>query len=375
MLLYAEATFGEEEQDAVLDVFTNGWLSGGKKTSEFEEKLAKWWGVKYAVAVNSGSSANFVATQALDLPKGSEVLTMALSFPTTVSPILYMGLKPVYLDCDLPSYTVKLDDSAVTKDTKALIFAHTLGNIVNMDEVMSFVKKHDLKLLEDCCDAMGGNWKGKPVGTFGDMATVSFYPAHHMTTFGEGGAILTNDYTLYNACRSIRDWGKACVCKFAEHGCKARFANPPYDHRYFYTRLGLNFKMTEASAAFGTVQLDRIDDFVRSRKINFDYLYHALKDVAIVTTPIEGADPSWFAFPIYHPNKLRATEYLEKHGVQTRSLFSGNILKHPAYKGSGRSVPVPNSDKVLDNVFFVGVGPKLTIDDLDYMIKRIKETL
>lgn len=372
-ILYAQATFGKPEKDLVMDVFKKGWFSGGHYTDLFEKKLAKWWGVKYALSVNSGSSANFVALQALGLNRGDEVLTMAMGFPTTLSPIIYHGLEPVFLDCHLPSYTIKLDDKAVSSKTKALFFAHTLGNVANMDEVVSFCKRHDLKLIEDCCDAVSSTWKGQKVGTFGDLATVSFYPAHHMTTFGEGGAILTNDPALYHKIKSIRDWGRACFCPWDKSNvCGKRFANPPFDHKYYYINLGLNFKMTEASAAFGVAQLDRLDRFIERRRRNFGILYKRLKGKVTVPQVFKGADPSWFAFPIMHPDKNRIVEHLESKGIQTRALFGGNLLKHPAFKGKGRTpVDLSNSDRVLKEVFFVGIAPRLTTKELNYIADTI----
>ena len=225
------------------------------------------------------------------------------------------------------------------------------------------------------CDAVGSKWKGKNVGTFGEMATVSFYPAHHMTTFGEGGAILTNNPSYYRKCKSIRDWGKDCTCKWNEGGCKTRFSNPPFDHRYFYTNLGLNFKMTEASAAFGVAQLDRIDGFIKKRKENFKYLESELKDYFVTPFVFDGADVSWFAFPIYHKNKTEAVRFLESKGIQTRSLFSGNILNHPAYKNSGRFNRLDISEEVFKHVFFIGLGPAIKKSQLQYMVRMIKETL
>lgn len=371
-ILYSECTFGEKEKQAVLDVFDSGWLSGGKYTSKFEKALAQWWGVKYAVSVNSGSSANFIALQALNLKK-PEVVTMAMGFPTTVSAIIYQNLTPVYVDCHLPSYTIDLKEleKAITKKTGAIIFAHTLGNVCNMDQVMKIVWKHGLKLIEDCCDAMGSTWKGKKVGTFGDLATVSFYPAHHMTTFGEGGAILTNNQKLYKIAKSIRDWGRDCYCPWnVSNACGKRFANPPFDHKYYYTRLGMNLKMTEAQAAFGSVQIDRLEDFINKRKHNFVRLCQLITNPDVIL-PVElsGASTSWFAFPIlYKKNKQQFVEYLEKNGVQTRAIFAGNITRHPAYKGKGRVVgKIPNSNKVMRGAFFVGLGPKIGEKQLQYM--------
>jgi len=373
-IYYAEATYGEEERAKVLEVFDGKWLSGGKYSQEFEEKLAKWWGVKYAVAVNSGSSANFIAVQALGLEKGSEVITTAMAFPTTVSAILYHSLEPVYVDCDIPQYTIKLDEieQAITDKTKALFFAHTLGNMCDMDKLMAIVKKHNLKLIEDSCDATGSTWKGQKLGTFGDMATVSFYPAHHMTTFGEGGAILTNDYALYRKCKSIRDWGRACWCRWDEAAaCGNRFVNPPFDHKYFYINLGMNLKMTEAQAAFGVVQLDRLDGFISKRRENFATLIkYTDSDKYILPTYLPDADPSWFAFPITLKNQNRKefVENLESKGIQTRSLFAGNITAHPAYRNTGRiASSLVNSNTVLNRTFFVGLGPKLNEDDMKYI--------
>ena len=383
MKFYAEATFGKPERDAVLEVFDKGWLSGGEQTTAFEEKLAAWWGVKYAVAVNSGSSANFIAMQALDLPKDSEVITMAMGFPTTVSAIIYHGHTPVYVDCDIPSYTINTDslEEAISSKTKALFFAHTLSNVADMDEIMEFVKKHEIKLIEDCCDAVGSTWAGRKVGTLGNMATVSFYPAHHMTTFGEGGAILTDDVLLYQKCKSIRDWGRSCICpRTRQKGCSARFSNPPFDHRYYYTNLGMNLKMNEASAAFGIQQIDRLEDFIQKRKDNFKALRDALGGIEDIILPEteQLAEPSWFAFPIIVKNhdKKMIMEALEAQGIQTRAIFAGNITRHPAYASSGRIVgDLRNSNRVLEHGFFVGVGPRLDETDMIEIANAIKNVM
>lgn len=424
-ILYGECTFGRPEIKAVNRVLKNGWLSGGVETASFEKELADWFGVKYAISTNSGSCSNFIVTQAMGLPKGSEVITTAVAFPTTVSPMYYHNLIPVYVDVESAS-TLVIDvqevEDAITEKTKAIMFAHTLGNVCDMDRLMYLVKKHNLKLVEDCCDAVGSKFNGQKVGTFGDMATISFYPSHHMTTGGEGGAILTNDPGLNRVCRSIREWGRACFCSFDEKNplgaCGRRFANPPFDHRYFYTSLGLNMKMTEMQAAFGREQLKRLDGFIEKRKKNFNRLYErlrlgggALPDWGRKWKPkpppyLKGGskftskpdddeyrnpdrykkndvDISWFAFPLTMNtwdgsdldslNRGKLVKYLEENGIQVRTLFAGNIIEHPAYKLREHRVAstLTNTKVVLDNTIFVGVGPKLTYKDMDYIADTI----
>ena len=268
MLSYASVTYGHSEKQNVMDVFDRGWFSGGYYTDKFEKKLAKWWGVKYAVAVNSGSSANFIAMQALDLDPGSRIITTpGAAFPTTISPIIYHRHTPIFVDIRMT--TLCIDESQVLDAaplSDAIIFAHTLGNTPNMDFIMDIARNFDLKVIEDCCDAMGSKFRDRKVGTFGDMATVSFYPAHHMTTGGEGGAILTNNPKLYKKCKSIRDWGRDCVCGWNTKGtvCKNRFFDG-FDHRYYYTSIGMNLKMTEFQAAFGVAQLEKVEEYECSR--------------------------------------------------------------------------------------------------------------
>jgi CDP-4-dehydro-6-deoxyglucose reductase, E1 len=375
-ITYAKAIYDEKERQAVLDVFDSGWFSGGKYTALFEKKLAKWWGVKYAVSVNSGSSANFIATQALKME--GEVITPALGFPTTVSGLIYHNLTPVFVDSD-ENLLIDLDqvEKAITPYTSGIIFAHTLGNVCNMDRLMKIVRDNNLKLIEDCCDSIGSMWKDRKVGTFGDLATVSFYPAHHITTFGEGGAILTNDLKLYRKCVSIRDWGRDCYCKAGEdNACGCRFSHPPFDHKYYYTRLGMNLKMTEAQAAFGIVQLDRLDEFVEKRKENYKYLSYRVKNVV---KSIKGADVSWFALPVIAKSeKEQIMDSLERAGIQTRSIFAGNLTLHPAFYNIGRTVNHNSKDedlritnKIMKSGFFVGLHPGLTKDELDYIVDSI----
>ncbi|NQS88800.1 DegT/DnrJ/EryC1/StrS family aminotransferase, partial [Patescibacteria group bacterium] len=349
---YAQVLYGQAEIKAVNKVLMSDWLSGHKETVKFEEKLAKWWGMKYAVSTNSGSSANFIAVQSLELPKGSEVITTpGGAFPTTVSPIIYHGLKPVFVDIDLDTLCIEesLEGlySVGTRNVGAIIFAHTLGNMPSME----FIKYYGLKVIEDCCDAMGSEQDGKKAGTFGDLATVSFYAAHTMTSGGEGGAILTNDYELYLKCRSIRDWGRACYCKYGMPlpACKDRFKIKPFDHRYYYTNLGMNLKLTEMQAAFGREQLKRVNGFIKKRKRNYKVLQYELhrEDLGIIELE-KGIVP--FAFPLLVKNKNEVMKRLTKKGIGCRSIFTGNLLKHPAYKDIDCRIvgDLKNSDKLFN---------------------------
>jgi CDP-6-deoxy-D-xylo-4-hexulose-3-dehydrase len=385
-LLYNECTFGKPETDAVMKMFKLGWLSGGEETANFEKEFAEWVGVDYMSLVNSGSSANYVALAALDLKKGDEVITAACGFPTTVSPILLQGFIPVYVDVDMGSWTINLDqlEKAIGPKTKAVMFAHTLGNMPDMDRLMRILKKHNLKYVEDTCDALGSTFGGKMAGTFGDVATVSFYPAHHMTTAGECVGVFTNNIGVDVRAKSLRDWGKACYCKWNESNpcgaCGTRFSNPPFDHKYYYTRLGLNFKASELQAAFGREQLKRLDGFIDKRKRNFKILYNELVKDKYWRTKLpkwhKKADISWFCFTLQEP-KIKTgslNEYLERHHIQTRALFAGNLLAHPAFKNQPGRIAgdLSVSDYVLGNVFFVGVGPKLTPRDMMYIAKTIR---
>ena len=276
-LLFNKAIYGKPEKQAVLKVFDSEFLSGGEQSAKLEKELADWWGVNYAILVNSGSSANFVSLQSLGLMEDDEVITPAGgAFPTTISPMVYFKLKPVFIDSDLKTLCLDVDKirKAITPKTKAIMFAHTLGFMPDMDKLVRLAKSFKLALIEDCCDAMGSVQKGQKAGTFGDLATVSFYPAHHMTTGGEGGAILTNNAKLAWKCRGIRDWGRDCRCQYGEVQpvCKNRWSNPPYDHRYYYTQIGMNLKLTEFQAAFGREQLKRVDGFIELRKRKYKIL-------------------------------------------------------------------------------------------------------
>jgi CDP-6-deoxy-D-xylo-4-hexulose-3-dehydrase len=367
---YNKAIYGLSEKLAVLKSLNGNWLSNGFATLKFEDDFAKWWGVKYALTTNSGSSANLVAIQSLDLPKGSEVITPAGgAFPTTIAPLVYLGLTPVFVD--IKGLTVDPDEieKAITKKTKLILFAHTLGQMADMTRIMKIAKKYNLKVMEDCCDAVGSAQNGVRAGTFGDVATVSFYPAHHMTT-GEGGMVLTNNNRTYLAAKSIRDWGRDCVCRVDKPSpvCKDRFSHPPFDHRYYYTRIGLNFKMSEMQAAFGLAQLKKLDKFIEIRKRNYAILASRLhKEVDPEISP--------FAYPLFSKNRQKAMKVLDAANIGARTIFSGNILRHPAYKDIDCRVigKLPNSEKLFNEGYFVGVGPNLSVEDMNFIADRIIE--
>jgi len=366
---YAKGIFGQEEKDAVMRSLDSGWLSGGAETDGFEKEFAKWWGVKYALSTNSGSSANMVAMQALNLPKGSEVITPAGgAFPTTVAPMVYLQLTPVFIDVKDLVIDVDKIEEAITDKTSAIVFAHTIGRIADMDRINAIAKKHNLKVLADCCDAMGGIYNGTRAGIVGDVSTVSLYPAHHMTT-GEGGIILTNDTKTYYEALSIRDWGRDCICHFGGNNpiCRNRYSRPGFDHRYYYTRIGLNFKMTEMQAAFGREQLKRIDGFVELRRRNYNILAKELGEP-------DCGDTSPFCYPLWSKNKQRDCQLMEDAGIETRFLFSGNLLEHPAYKKiHSYSHDLTESERTFREVFFVGVAPHLTEEDMLYISKEVKK--
>ncbi len=374
MLLYASAIFGEPEKLAVQRVLDGGWLSGGEQTVGFEDELGEWWGRK-ALSCNSGSSANFLALQALDLPEGSEIITPAGgAFPTTISPMVYLNLTPVFVDVDLDTFCLNISEveKAITEKTKAIMFAHTLGQMPDMKKLMCLASAYGLRVIEDCCDALGSQQDGQKAGTFGDIATCSFYPAHHITTGGEGGAVLTSDPILYKRVLSTRDWGRDCVCRWGQKqpACGNRFSRPPFDHRYYYTRLGMNLKLTEMQAAFGREQLKRLNEFMWTRRRNYNILARAFNRPGT-------HELSPFAFPILAKNKNKVMTKLEEEGIQTRAFFSGNILAHPAYKNiPHRKVgALKNSKRMLDEAFFVGVGPHLTVENMEYIAERLKEIL
>jgi CDP-6-deoxy-D-xylo-4-hexulose-3-dehydrase len=382
---------------AVVDSALDGWFTTGRWAKEFERKLARFVGVRSASLVNSGSSANLVALSALTSPKlsdralkpGDEVITVAAGFPTTVNPIFQNRLVPVFVDVTLPTYEIDVTqlEAALSPRTRAIMVAHTLGNVFNLEAVSAFCKAHGLWLIEDCCDALGSTFKGRHVGTFGDIATVSFYPAHHIT-MGEGGAVLTNQPALQVLIDSFRDWGRDCWCEpGVDNTCGKRFdwqlGTLPcgYDHKYTYSHVGYNLKATDMQAALGVSQLDKLPHFIARRKENFAILHAALLPLSdVLQLPVAGehADPSWFGFPIAVKPGLpftrdQLTRALDAAKIGTRLVFAGNLLRQPAYADlECRSIgDLPNTDYVMNNVFWVGVYPGLTRAMLDYIAATI----
>jgi len=383
---------------AVVESALDGWFTTGWFAEDFERKLARFVGVRGASLVNSGSSANLLALTALTSPKlgdrrlkpGDEVITVAAGFPTTVNPIIQNRLVPVFVDVTLPSYEIDVTqlEAARSEKTRAIMIAHTLGNVFDLDSVTAFAKKYDLWLIEDCCDALGSTWNGQHVGTFGDIATVSFYPAHHIT-LGEGGAVLTDKPNLQLIIESFRDWGRDCWCEPGkDNTCGKRFdwqlGSLPcgYDHKYTYSHIGYNLKATDMQAALGASQITKLPGFIESRKANFRHLLTALKpleDVLILPQATQGADPSWFGFPIGVRDgapfkRQELVRALEAKKIGTRLLFAGNLLRQPAYEGCEYRVvgELKNTDFVMNSVFWIGVYPGLTTEMLDYVVESIR---
>jgi len=403
---YAGRVYDEEEVVNLVDSALEFWLTSGHYTEKFEAGLAKYLGIKYCSFVNSGSSANLLAFMALTAPElgdraicqGDEVITVAAGFPTTVSPIVQYGAVPVFVDIAIPSYNIdvhQLEDALSTK-TKAVMIAHTLGNPFDLAAVKAFCERHGLWLVEDNCDALGaeflidGSWH--KTGTVGDIGTSSFYPAHHITT-GEGGAVYTNNETLHRIVRSMRDWGRACVCPPGQDGiCGHRFDGQfgelpqGYDHKYVYNHFGYNLKATDMQAAIGVAQLKKLPDFVEKRNRNFEMLrkgLNNLQDSLLLPESCPQARPSWFGFPItcQKPGtRDKLVHALEKAGIQTRMLFAGNLVRHPCFdkmrrEGSGYRIATPliQTDRVVMNTFWLGVYPGITDEVVDLMTNRILE--
>lgn len=393
---YAGRVFDAEELVNLVDASLDFWLTASRYAEEFENRFAEYFGLANCALVNSGSSANLVAMSTLTSPKlgarrlkpGDEVITVAAGFPSTVNPIIQNGLVPVFVDVGLGDYGPLPDRlrEAVGPRTRAIMIAHTLGNPFDLDTVMELVRAHDLWLIEDNCDALGSTYRGQLTGTFGHLATVSFYPAHHIT-MGEGGAVVTNDEELARIARSFRDWGRDCYCTGGESNtCGKRFSQQfgtlpyGYDHKYVYSHIGYNLKVTDMQAAIGCAQLDKLPHFIARRKENFAALHARLapyQDRLILPHATPHSDPSWFGFPItirenagFSRNEL--TQFLEEHLVETRNLFCGNLLRHPAYEGITHRVvgDLKNTDIITERTFFVGVYPGIGSVQLDYMAEQ-----
>jgi CDP-6-deoxy-D-xylo-4-hexulose-3-dehydrase len=386
------------ELKLMVEASLDGWLTTGRFNAEFEKKLAAFIGVKHLITVNSGSSANLVAFSALTSPKlgerairrGDEVIGVAAGFPTTVNPIIQFGAVPVFVDVD--RYTHNIDatkiEAAITPKTKAIMLAHSLGNPFNLDVVTAICKKHGLWLVEDCCDALGSTYRGQMVGTFGDIGTLSFYPAHHIT-MGEGGAVFTNNDELKTIAESFRDWGRDCYCPPGkDNTCGKRFGwklgslPEGYDHKYTYGHLGYNLKITDMQAACGVAQLDKAAEFIQARKDNFAFLKERLSDCEEflhLPQATEHSDPSWFGFPITLKENCPVTRldlltYLDQNKVGTRLLFAGNLTRQPYMEGQTYRVSgdLTNTDNVMNNTFWIGVQPALSREMLEYTARKIE---
>ncbi|MGN0485569.1 MAG: lipopolysaccharide biosynthesis protein RfbH [Lachnospiraceae bacterium] len=408
-IAYASRVYDEKEMCSLVDAALDFWLTSGHYCAEFEQTFADWIGVRFASLVNSGSSANLLAFMALTSPllgdrqikKGDEVITVACGFPTTVSPILQYGAVPVFVDVTIPQYNIdvtKLEEAVSTK-TKAVMIAHTLGNPFDLAAVKAFCEKHQLWLIEDNCDALGTKYtidgETRYTGTWGDIGTSSFYPPHHMT-MGEGGCVYTNDPLLHKIVLSLRDWGRDCICpsgqdNFCGHRFDGQYGELPkgYDHKYVYSHLGYNLKVTDMQAAVGVEQLKKFPSFIEARRRNWSYLQERLEDVSdvfVLPQPAENSEPSWFGYlltvkPESGFERNQITRFLEEHGVQTRLLFSGNLIKHPcfdsirgtnAYRVSG---DLTVTDLVMQNTFWIGVYPGMTQEKLTYMVDMLHEAV
>lgn len=403
---YASRVYDSEEMVNLVDSALEFWLTSGRYTDQFEKEFAKYLGVKFCSLVNSGSSANLVAFMALTSPllkerkinRGDEVITVAAGFPTTVTPMIQYGAVPVFVDVTIPQYNIDVTklEEAYSEKTKAVMIAHTLGNPFDLQAVKAFCDKHNLWLVEDNCDALGSEYEldGKKylTGTVGDIGTSSFYPPHHMT-MGEGGAVYTDNPLLNKIIRSIRDWGRDCVCpsgcdNLCGHRFDRQYGELPlgYDHKYVYSHFGYNLKATDMQAAVGCAQLKKFPSFVVRRRHNFERLYQALqpvKEKLILPCPAENSNPSWFGFCITckeGTDREKVVPYIESHGVQTRMLFAGNLTKHPCFdemretKEGYRIVgELNNTDRIMRDTFWVGVYPGMTDEMIDYMAKTIIE--
>jgi CDP-6-deoxy-D-xylo-4-hexulose-3-dehydrase len=388
-----------KELQYMVEASLDGWLTTGRFNADFEKKLAAFIGVKHLITVNSGSSANLVAFSTLTSPRlgdrairqGDEVIGVAAGFPTTVNPIIQFGAVPVFVDVDWLTHNIDASkiEAAISPKTKAIMLAHSLGNPFNLDVVTALCKKYNLWLVEDCCDALGSTYRGQMVGTFGDIATLSFYPAHHIT-MGEGGAVFTNNDELKVIAESFRDWGRDCYCAPGkDNTCGKRFGwqlgtlPEGYDHKYTYSHLGYNLKITDMQAACGVAQLEKAPRFIQQRKDNFAFLKERLKDCEEfmhLPQPTEHSDPSWFGFPITLKencpvSRVDLLTYLDQNKVGTRLLFAGNLTRQPSMAGAKYRVSgdLTNTDNVMNNTFWIGVQPSLTREMMEYSARKIEQ--
>ncbi len=407
-ITYAARVFDEKEMCNLVDAALDFWLTTGRFADQFEREFAKWLGVRYASLVNSGSSANLIAFSVLTAPelgerqikRGDEVITVAAGFPTTVTPIIQYGAVPVFVDVTIPQYNIDVTklEAALSDKTKAVMIAHTLGNPFDLAAVKAFCDKHNLWLVEDNCDALGSTYtidgETRLSGTIGDIGTSSFYPPHHMT-MGEGGCVYTNDPLLHRLINSYRDWGRDCRCPSGQdnvcgHRFDGQYGELPkgYDHKYVYSHFGYNLKVTDLQAAIGCEQLKKFPSFVERRRHNWKRLHkglEAVQDKLILPKPVENSNPSWFGFLMTVKNGVdreKVVQYVEDHGVQTRMLFSGNLIKHPCFdqmraRGEGYRVvgTLDNTDRIMRDTFWVGVYPGMTDEMIDYMAKVISEAV
>jgi len=396
---YAGRVYDENEMISLVDSALDFWLTAGRYAQKFEEEFAKFLGVRYCLLTNSGSSANLLAISALTSHKlgekklnpGDEVITTACGFPTTLNPIIQNNLKPVFIDVELGTYNIQVDmiENALSERTKAIFIPHTLGNPANINEIKRIAEKNDLWFIEDNCDALGSKYDEKYTGSYGHISTFSFYPAHHIT-MGEGGAVLTSDPLLKEIIVSFRDWGRDCWCEpGCDNTCGKRFGwqfgELPfgYDHKYVYSHVGYNLKVTDMQAAVGTEQLKKLPKFIEARKKNFNILYNELKvyeDYLLLPEIEKNSDPSWFGFPILVKSNADFTRddivnHLETNKVATRMLFGGNLTKQPAYKDAEFKLAdlLDNTEKVMEQLFWVGVYPGITEEKMDYMINVFKD--
>jgi len=390
---------GARELQLMVDASLDGWLTTGRFNAEFENKLAEFIGVKHLITVNSGSSANLVAFSALTSPKlgeraiqkGDEVIGVAAGFPTTVNPVVQFGAVPVFVDVDMETHNIDADliEAAITPKTKAIMLAHTLGNPFNLKKVREICDQYKLWLVEDCCDALGAKYDGKMVGTWGDIATLSFYPAHHIT-MGEGGAVFTNNPTLKVIAESFRDWGRDCYCATGcDDTCGNRFGQQfgslpqGYDHKYVYAHLGYNLKITDMQAACGLAQLERVEGFIEKRRQNFTFLQkrlESLSDFIEIAKPTPNSEPSWFGFPVTIKEsagieRVDLLKYLDQFKIGTRLLFAGNLIRQPYFEGIDYRVvgELTNTDRTMEQTFWLGVQPTLDEKHYEYVAEKLEE--